>query len=993
MPAGTHENKAFTANWQTVTYTVTYTLGGGVNAEENPDTFTVESDTFILAIPTRGGYTFTGWTFAGQTEPQLVATVPTGTHENLTFVANWQANTYTVTYLLNEGVATGNNPTSYTPESEAFTLSAPSRVGHTFMGWTFAGQTEPQTDVTVPTGSYGDKTFAANWQANTYTVTFDANEGTVSPTSMTVTYGEAYTLPIPTREGYAFDGWYKGNTKTTDGIWRTAGGKALTARWSVAPYTITYVLNGGVNAPSNPTSFSASSAAITLASPTREGYTFSGWTWAGQTTPVLSVTIPSGTTESKTFYANWEVQTVVTTELWKDITDLADVDGDFVPVLRFAVTSDIHTRFIGEGDPDGTTTDEVAASTRRTEGLFRYSYEYAAKSAYPNVDAVMVVGDYTDRGMTQQYDAFTNIINAEMQEGTQLLIALGNHEFWNTNESGGSSTTTTNTYARFEQYFGHAPDSHVVIGGYHFIGLSPDCNGGRNYSETKAAWLAEQLQIAAADDPTGLKPIFVYEHISPANSVYGSSSTTNASANYAAITTGNVMNDYPQVVLFAGHSHRPVTDPASVMQTNYTVLNTGSLTYGSMEFYTDSGTVGGLPLGLEGDWYGNMTDTWYEHGEKEQSAYILVEVDANNRIRVQYIDADTGYLLQEIILIDSVGKKDEFTLTSARGDASEIPYFENTATVTLTEVYPTAAVLTFTQGVCRDKIRDYKVELYQNDSLVQTIYRLSNIYFSNAPSTLTAPFTGLQPSTSYDIKIYAYNTWGKISTVPLLGSFTTAGAEGETTPDIFSLAFREDGTPYDAVSGEDLVKNGTPTTAADPTLGQTVGVFNSNGDYQWHGLVDNYELMRHGFTFEAYARIDAIPEGTYYDVTSAQQSGGFGFELKSNGKLQFFVFSKSSRSYAAPGANVPTGEYVHIVGVCNGTDVYLYFNGVQVATGTLSGGEVFFPVKNSACYLSIGADASTDYRSTNSFTGRIAAVNIYTTPLSAAQVAALYDAL
>ena len=980
-----------TAHWTPVVYTITYyTLENCDDPALNPASFTVEDETITLIAPTKTGYTFTGWTWEGQAEPQLSASVPAGTHENQVFTAHWQAISYTVTYTLCGGTNAEGNPGAFNVESEAFTLAAPTRTGYTFTGWTWEGQTEPQLSVTVPAGTHEDKAFVANWQANTYTVIFDTDGGDPLE-SLTVTYEEPYTLPIPTKTGYAFNGWYEGDVSVINGTWQTTAGKTLKARWRIVNYNVSYTLNGGTGAQSNPKKYTIESDAFTLAAPVRTGYTFTGWTWEGQTEPQLSVTVPTGSHGSKTFVANWDV-------LWKDIDDLTDVDGDFVPVIRFAVTSDIHTRFMGEGDPNNTTTDEVAAAARRTAGMFDYSYQYAAKSAYTDLDAVIVVGDYTDYGHPKQYQAFLDVVNAEMQAGTELLVCLGNHEFWATGENGSNATVTTQTYARFEEFFGHAPDSHDVIGGYHFIGVSPDCNGGRNYSAAKAAWLSEQLQIAAADDPTGQKPIIVYEHISPSGTVYGSSSTTNPDAAYAAITTGQVMENYPQVVLFAGHSHRPVTDPASVMQTDYTVFNTGSLTYGSLEIYTGSGgsTTGALPLGLDGDWYNNMNDNWYEHGEKEQSVYILIELDANNRMRVQYIDADSGRLLQEPIIIDSIGRTEDFTLTRARGETSEIPYFDPLAAIEVAEVYPTAVTLTFPQALCRDKVRDYKVELYQSGNLKQTIYRLSNIYFSNAPDTLTIPFTGLQSSTTYQVKVYAYNTWGKISTEPLIGSFTTASSAGAMTPDVFSLAFREDGTPYDAVSGEDLVKNGNPTTAVDDMLDRTVGVFDNSsdeakGDYQWRDLVEKRELLRHGFTFEVYAKINAIPGSSYVDIVSAQQNGGFGFELTSAGKVCFYLYSKSSKSYVSPRANVTAGEYVHLVGTCDGTNVCLYINGELAASATLSGGEVFFPVKNSACYLSIGADASPDYNSSSHFSGKVASTNIYTTALTAEQVAVLYQ--
>ena len=60
----------------------------------------------------------------------------------------------------------------------------------------------------IPTGSYGNRSYTATWTPNSYTVTFDANGGTVETTQKTVSYGGTYdSLPTPTRSGYTFKGW------------------------------------------------------------------------------------------------------------------------------------------------------------------------------------------------------------------------------------------------------------------------------------------------------------------------------------------------------------------------------------------------------------------------------------------------------------------------------------------------------------------------------------------------------------------------------------------------------------------------------------------------------------------------------------------------------------------------------------------------------------------------------------------------------------------
>ena len=87
MPAA---DVTVSAEFVATEYDITYELDGGANAEGNPDTYTVE-DAITLSAPTRAGYTFTGWTWDGQTEPQTTVNLAAGSVTgDLTFTANWK---------------------------------------------------------------------------------------------------------------------------------------------------------------------------------------------------------------------------------------------------------------------------------------------------------------------------------------------------------------------------------------------------------------------------------------------------------------------------------------------------------------------------------------------------------------------------------------------------------------------------------------------------------------------------------------------------------------------------------------------------------------------------------------------------------------------------------------------------------------------------------------------------------------------------------------
>lgn len=172
-------------------------------------------------------YTFTGWS------PK-----PSEVTGNVTYTAQFRdsLNTYDITYNLNNGTNAPGNPSRYT-YGTVVTLADPTRTGYTFGGW-FTDSDFSGTAVTeIPADATEAKTFYAKWTANEYTVTFDANEGTVTPESKTVTYDGTYgELPTPTRSGYKFLGWFTdltGTAKVTaDNKVSITAAQTLYAHWS-----------------------------------------------------------------------------------------------------------------------------------------------------------------------------------------------------------------------------------------------------------------------------------------------------------------------------------------------------------------------------------------------------------------------------------------------------------------------------------------------------------------------------------------------------------------------------------------------------------------------------------------------------------------------------------------------------------------------------------------------------------------------------------------
>jgi len=137
----------------------------------------------------------------------------------------------------------------------------------------------------------------------TYTITFNANGGTVSPTSaQTGTNGRLTSLPTPTRTGYTFNGW-----ATTDGTVVTTStvftaNTTIYAKWTLITYTITFNANGGSVTPTSGTTGEGGKLA-SLPIPTRTNFTFNGWFTSSSSG--IEVTANTVFAENSTIYAQW----------------------------------------------------------------------------------------------------------------------------------------------------------------------------------------------------------------------------------------------------------------------------------------------------------------------------------------------------------------------------------------------------------------------------------------------------------------------------------------------------------------------------------------------------------------------------------------------------------------------------------------------------------------------------------------------------------------
>ena len=299
--------------------TVSFDANGGTTPQASKKVTYLETYG-DLPTPTRTGYDFQGWFTQSSGGTKVVSASAVELASNHSLYAQWKAQDYSVTFDANGG-STPTSTKTVTFGQTYGTLPDPTYDGYTFQGWYTAASGGTKIVATSPVDSTGNRTLYAQWKANQYVVSFDANGGTTAVTSKQVTYSEAYgDLPTPTRDGYDFQGWFtqsSGGTKvvSTSQVTATAS-HSLYAQWKAQEYTITFDANGG-STPTSTKTVEFGQTYGTLPVPTYDGYTFQGWFANAEGTgdKATSETVVTG---DVTLYAKWVEEAVPTYSLSYD---------------------------------------------------------------------------------------------------------------------------------------------------------------------------------------------------------------------------------------------------------------------------------------------------------------------------------------------------------------------------------------------------------------------------------------------------------------------------------------------------------------------------------------------------------------------------------------------------------------------------------------------------------------------------------------------------
>lgn len=312
-------------------YVVTYSLNGGTLATTTAN-YNLGTP-LTLPLPTKSGYTFTGWNNPSNTSVGVdgASYSPNAT---ITLTAQWSANTYTITYNGNgsdSGTVTSAGTFTFGNSYSIAGKGTMAKTGYDFAGWTtaangsgtlYANGSDSIASSTATYSAAANLSLYAKWTAQVYTITYDVNgatSGTPSKSSDSFTFGgNALTLPTigsMIRSNYTFGGWSETNNgSAVISPYSPTQTRTLYAVWTGKQYSVSYNGNGntGGSVPADAL-YTTGATGITLdngSSLSRLGYTFSGWKNAAGTTVSGS---PYVATDNVTLYAIWSPKTIVVT--------------------------------------------------------------------------------------------------------------------------------------------------------------------------------------------------------------------------------------------------------------------------------------------------------------------------------------------------------------------------------------------------------------------------------------------------------------------------------------------------------------------------------------------------------------------------------------------------------------------------------------------------------------------------------------------------------
>ncbi|MFW6002569.1 MAG: InlB B-repeat-containing protein, partial [archaeon] len=236
---GSTEDITLYAEWEINEYDITYNLKDGINGD-NPETYTVESETITLEDPKKEGHTFKGWFANAEFTGDEITEIQQGSIGDVTLYAEWEKNDYSITFDSKGGNKIEDITEDFDSEIEE---PVPEREGYSFEGWYQDKEYKKAFEFDSMPADNLD--LIAKWQIINYDITYNLDDGNNGNNPETYTVeSETITLDDPEKQGHTFKGWFDNDEFTGEELTEIQQGSAenlkLYAKWEINEYKVSY---------------------------------------------------------------------------------------------------------------------------------------------------------------------------------------------------------------------------------------------------------------------------------------------------------------------------------------------------------------------------------------------------------------------------------------------------------------------------------------------------------------------------------------------------------------------------------------------------------------------------------------------------------------------------------------------------------------------------------------------------------------------------------
>ncbi len=402
--------------------------------------------------------------------------------------------------------------------------------------------------------------------------------------------------------------------------------------------------------------------------------------------------------------------------------------------LKLGIISDIHLPY--------------SKKSRKYLKDFITNLENSLKILKQNqIDVLIVAGDIGEKGSEYAYKLFLSIFNRIFNKNQPILnIIMGNHDYF--------GPYYNNIYHQkiFEKIFKQKPFSHKIINNIHFINWGNENKDMNHKSNLNNTWFKKHIEIALKNNKK--KPIFVITHVNPFNTVFGSEKWGNSNLK-------KLFDDYEEIINICGHSHFSLMDERSIFQYNFTVVQAQTISRIECELNKENG--------FYPEYFNKEIDK--KNNVIFNSMGLIVNVNKTN-VQFQRISFSFNKIYNKFWNVKIPVKKENFLYKNEdRIKNDKKPDFkcDNKIFFIIKKNYKKHAqiVIKFEQAFHNENVYEYKIIIFNYDGeIIKEFYYLSDFYLlpENREKFISFKLNyDFSKDLKYYIKIYAIDSWGKIS--------------------------------------------------------------------------------------------------------------------------------------------------------------------------------------------------------------------------------------